>query len=346
MNHPFAHFSTYVVPGAYALGGIGVGILARGLLVPLLAKAAAKTPFRYDDDLIAAIRNPLLVWFILLGVHLALVRLPFEEETHELLRTGIEIAFLLTLTWAAARFGVLAVQTAAAGHARRGVSLVANVVRVVVLLLGLLVILEKLGISVTGIITAVGVGGLAVGLALQDTLSNFFAGLRILIGGKVRPGDFIRLESGLEGTVSDISWSQTTILQPPNNIVLVPNAKMAASVVVNFSLPEQAQNFVVPVVVARASDLDKVETVTMQVARQVLREMDEAVHDFEPRVRFDGFSESGINMNVVLRARHYDMRGPITHRFTKVLLSRFRAEGVELALPVREVTSKDGPQTR
>jgi small-conductance mechanosensitive channel len=343
VNRPFAHFATYVLPGAFALGGLAVGIAVRALVVPLLARIAKRTVWHYDDALVEAIKNPVVVWFAVLGLHVAAIKLPFEDDTHESLRIAAEVALILSLTWTVARFAVLTIQSATADGTRRGVSLVTNVARVVVAAIGLVVVLDTLGIKITGLLATLGVGGLAIGLALQDTLSNFFAGLRILVAGKIRPGDFIRLDNGLEGTVHDINWAQTTVLQPPNNLVLVPNSKLAASITVNFSLPDQAQNFTVPLVVSRENDLEKVETVTMQVARETLRVVEEAVADFEPRVRFDGFGDSGINVNVVLRARHYDMRGRIVHEFTKKLLARYRAEGIALATPLRAVITKDVP---
>ena len=259
-------------------------------------------------------------------------------------RIALEVLLVLVATWAAGRAALFVVR-GRPPHAGslRGVSLIANLVRAVVAAIGLVVVLDTLGIKITGLLATLGIGGLAIGLALQDTLSNFFAGLRILAAGKIRPGDFIRLDNGLEGTVHDITWGQTTVLQPPNNLVLVPNSRLAASVTVNFSLPEQAQNFTVPLSVSRESDLEKVEMVTMQVARETLRVVEEAVADFEPRVRFDGFGDSGINVNVVLRARHYDMRGRIVHEFTKRLLARYRAEGIALGAPLRALITRDGP---
>jgi small-conductance mechanosensitive channel len=346
MTHPFTELATYVVPGAFALGGLALGLAVRGLVMPLLARIAARTPWRYDDSLVEAVKNPAVIWFALLGLHLAGLRLPFDDETHEALRVAAEVALILSITWAAGHFAVLAVQTATHGGTHRGVSLIANLTRVVVAAIGLLVILDTLGIKITGLLATLGVGGLAVGLALQDTLSNFFAGIRILVGGKIRPGDFIRLENGLEGTVQDITWGQTTVLQPPNNLVLVPNGKLAASITTNFSLPDPAQNFIVPLSVARGSDLDKVEAVTLEVARETARVVEEAVAEFEPKLRFDGFGDSGINVNVVLRARHFDMRGRIVHEFTKRLLVRYRAEGIELATPLRTMITKEPPPSR
>ena len=96
--------------------------------------------------------------------------------------------------------------------------------------LGGLVLLNSLGVAITPLLTALGVGGLAVALALQDTLSNLFAGVHILTSRKVQPGDFIQLDNGMQGYVQDTNWRNTIIRQLPNNILVVPNATVASSI--------------------------------------------------------------------------------------------------------------------
>jgi small-conductance mechanosensitive channel len=107
-----------------------------------------------------------------------------------------------------------------------------------VYLIGSLIILQTLNISITPILTALGVGGLAVALALQDTLSNLFSGLQIIASKQVRPGDYVKLESGEEGYVTDITWRNTAIRALPNNMVIVPNSKLASTLVTNYYQPE------------------------------------------------------------------------------------------------------------
>jgi len=334
----FAKLATWVVPGAYALGGLALGIAVRSWVVPVLARIAARSPWKYDDALVVAIRNPLVVWFTLLGLHVAGELLPFEQATHATLHTVVAALVILSLTWAAARFAYLAVVAATRTPATpHGVSLIGNLARLAIGALGLLVLLDTAGIRITSIITAFGIGGLAVGLALQDTLANFFAGIRILVAQKIRPGDFVKLENGLEGTVHDITWGQTTILQGPGNLVIVPNSKLATAITTNYSLPEPAQNFTVSITVAVKNDLAKVEAVTMQVALEVLREIEAAAGDFNPLVRFDGFGETGVTLHVVLRSRSYESRGQIISEFVKRLHPRYAAEGIEIPVPIRTV---------
>ena len=217
----------------------------------------------------------------------------------------------------------------------------ANIVRAVVFAVGILVILQGLGISITPVLTALGVGGLAVGLALQDTLSNFFSGIRILASGKIRPGDFIRLEGGLEGTVQDITWGQTTLRQPSNNLIIVQNAKLAQAITTNISLPAAELSVSVPVNVAYGSDLERVERVTLEVARAVQAEVPGALRGYEPAVLFGALGPVSVQMSVVLRASAWDQQSALISEFIKRLLARYAAEGIEIP----HLTSGPAPQT-
>ena len=113
------------------------------------------------------------------------------------------------------------------------------------MILGGLILLNHFNVSITPILTALGVGGLAVALALQDTLSNLFGGFYVAVAGQVRLGDYIKLNTGEEGYVTDIGWRCTTLPGTANNMIIVPNAKLAQAIVTNYYLPEKrmAANF-------------------------------------------------------------------------------------------------------
>jgi small-conductance mechanosensitive channel len=104
-----------------------------------------------------------------------------------------------------------------------------NLTKIVVFAVGILTILETLGIPIIPLFTALGIGGLAVALGLQDTLSNLFAGIQVIAAKQIRPGDYVKLELGEEGYVTDITWRYTTIRSSPNNRIIVPNAKVSSA---------------------------------------------------------------------------------------------------------------------
>lgn len=337
MTSRFNELTTYLVPAATALSGYAIGLLVRDTVLRRLAGLARRTSRRWDDVLVHALRGPVVFWCTLGGLYAALEMLRFPASADHLLGQALLVAAILSVTWAASRFAVQALQHAASDGALPSVSLIASVAAAAIWILGALVVLERLGISVTPIVTALGVGGLAVALALQDTLANLIAGLRVLAAGKIRSGDYIRLESGQEGYVLDISWAQTTLREMPNSLVIVPNVKLATAITVNYHLPSPDQGVTVPVSVARGSDLARVERVAVEVARGVQQEVEGAVRDFEPLVRFQGYGESSVDFLVVLRAAQYDTRGMLIHELVQRIDARFRQEGIAIPYPVRNV---------
>jgi small-conductance mechanosensitive channel len=254
--------------------------------------------------------------------------------------------FALSLTFAAAALGssLLGHYGERADATLIGTSLSQNILRLVLLSMGGLLVLSNLGISITPLITALGVGSLAVALALQPTLSNLFAGVQISLAKPIRVGDFVELESGAKGYVEDIGWRYTRIRELPNNLVIVPNGRVAEMIVTNYALPEPEQAALVQLGVAYGSDLAKVERVTCEVAREVLREVEGGIPNFEPFIRYHTFGESSINFTVILRVKAFPDRFLITHEFIKRIKARYDSEGIEIPFPQR-VVHQAAPET-
>lgn len=216
-------------------------------------------------------------------------------------------------------------------------SMVVNVFRAAVLVIGVLAILSVFDVSIAPILTALGVGGLAVSLALQDTLGNLFAGLQILATKQIRPGDYVLLDSGHEGTVVDIAWRTTTLRNPTDNLVIVPNAVLGRSIVTNFHLPVESVATTVEFGLAYGSDLDKAEKATREVAEQVMAEAGLDARSRPPIVRFKGFGEAQVVCAVTMFAPAYSEQSPLRSAFVKALHKRFAAEGISFPLPARSL---------
>jgi small-conductance mechanosensitive channel len=223
-------------------------------------------------------------------------------------------------------------------------SLTRNIAWALMATLGLLVILNGLGLSITPMLTALGVGGLAVALALQEPLANFFAGLFITLAGQIRVGDYIRLDSGQEGHVVDFSWRSTRLRMLANNLVVVPNAKLAQAIVINHHLPSHDLAVLVEVGVDYSSDLRHVERVVMDVGREVMREVPGGVAVFDPFIRYHTFGDSSIGFTVILRAREFVDQYLVKHEFIKRLHARFALEGIVIPFPMRTLTRRTAPR--
>ncbi|NCP83805.1 MAG: mechanosensitive ion channel family protein, partial [Bacteroidetes bacterium] len=216
-------------------------------------------------------------------------------------------------------------------------SVTQNITRLVVFGIGILIILNSFGVSITPILATLGVGGLAVALALQDTLSNLFAGFHITVARQVRIGDYIKLESGEEGYVIDINWRTTKIRMLPNNVVLVPNDKLAKVIITNYYLPEKEMAVLINVGVHYNSDLKKVEKVTCEVAKEVMKEVLGGVPGFDPFIRYHTFGDFSINFTVILRAKEFVDQYLVKHEFVKRLHERYAKEGINIPYPIRAI---------
>lgn len=243
------------------------------------------------------------------------------------------------VTIAVAKVAGEAVHAAAVSHAGTSGSatIFVSITRVAVWTIGALILLDSLGVAVSPLLTALGVGGLAVALALQDTLSNLFAGIHILASRKVQPGDFIELDNGMQGYVVDTNWRNTILRQLPNNLLVVPNATVASSIVTNYHLPEHELSVTVPIYVSDECDLDEVEQVTIEVGREIMCSVDGGVPAHEPTVRFTGIGNNSVNFNVGLRAAEVTKQALVTHEFIKRLHRRFRQDGIGYQSP-NEIT--------
>jgi small-conductance mechanosensitive channel len=192
--------------------------------------------------------------------------------------------------------------------------------------LGALMLLRTFGIDITPILTALGVGGLAVALALQDTLSNLFAGFYISVAGQIRVGDFIQLESGQRGYVTDIGWRSTTLRERANNLVIIPNNKLAQSTVSNFHLPQRSIVLPIAVGVSFDADLEKVERVLLELARAA--EIPGLLKEPAPSVLLLGFAERALEFQLTCQIEEFEAQFRVQHELRKRIVERFREEGI------------------
>ncbi|WP_417499419.1 mechanosensitive ion channel family protein [Methylophaga sp.] len=225
-------------------------------------------------------------------------------------------------------------------------SIVQGITRAIILGLGLLIILGTMGIAITPIIASLGITSLAVALALQPTLTNFFSGVQLVIDKPIRVGDFIELDSGEQVFVEKIGWRTTWIRMLPNNFIIIPNSVLSQSKIINYYYPEKQLSVPVEVGVHYDSDLEHVERVTLEVARNILKTHKWGVPDYQTFVIFHTFDNSSINFTVMLRAKEYFNRFFIKSEFIKALHQRFKEENITIPYPIRAINyQQENPQS-
>ncbi|MEO5945440.1 MAG: mechanosensitive ion channel family protein [Chitinophagaceae bacterium] len=327
-------------------GAIIIGWLVKKLLFPLLYKLTKKTKWKSDDIIIKNIGQWVIFWFLLAAF--AYITPIFTETfsyigKHSLLIERIIASlYIFSISVAIARIaaGLLHNRTEKHHGVIPTISILGNITKAIIYVIGFIFILQTFKVAIAPLVTALGVGGIAVALALQPTLSNLFAGLQLISSGKFNSGDFVQLEGGQKGFIRDISWRHITIETSQNNVIIVPNSKMASSIIENFFLIDKKITFSILVGVGYESELDKVEKVSVQVGKDILQNQFGGVKEFEPYVRFYNFGASSIDLKIFLQVMEYADQFAITSAFIKLLHKRYQQEGINIPFPIRTIHMK------
>ncbi|MDQ0203059.1 mechanosensitive ion channel family protein [Pectinatus haikarae] len=289
-----------------------------------------------------AIKGLPVAWCSAVGLYWTINSVKFINATiTQLLSSLLYAVIIFSLTRVAARTvsGMITLHIKRAEENTQTTSLLSNIISFIIYSAGTIIVLQYLGISVTPLLTALGVGGMAVALGLQDTLSNIFSGLHIILSKQLQLYDFVKLGNGNVGQVVDITWRFTKIQSPANNIIIVPNKDIASSTITNYNMPKQEIVISLTVGVSYDSDLELVEKVSIEAARTVLTKIEGNV-DFEPSVRFFEFADSSINFNINMKSNIFLNQYVIKHEAIKELTRRYREENINIPFPVRTVITQ------
>ena len=317
-----------------------------------LGRVARRTPGTLDEELLNVVRGPVVLFITLSGLFLALLILTNLDSPRYSLITGFddqirrawlvvviaEVAYLLyhlldaSLTW----YIQSVAQTTETQLDDRLLPPLKRIMPLLVYSLGFLMALSVLNIPISPILAGLGIGGLAVALAVQPTLANFFAGTYVVTEGELNVGDYIELQGGPSGYVVEVGWRSTKIRSMYNNLVIIPNSQMANSIVTNYYSPEPSMNVLVYCGVSYDSDLEVVESVVKEAAEELVTESEHAI-DGEPWFGFDEFGDSNISFWVFVQAKDRLGSFYLTSDLVKVIHSRLTAEGIEINYPVRKL---------
>jgi small-conductance mechanosensitive channel len=318
-----------------------IGFLVYRFVLHGAARLGTHDASGMQGKFIEALRLPLAMWVLLVALLAALRDLNFNSVP-ALVRVLLSYALLglivVSFTMAAARVTILVLGAYSSKRGQPLTTLTVTLVRMVWAVPGMLLMMNLFGISLAPILTALGVGGLAVALGLRDTLSNLFAGFYVIVAGQFDQGDFVKLATGEEGYVADIRWRMTSLRTLSNHLVLIPNSKISEAIVTNFSKPNRLMPITLPVRVHSNADLETVERLLLESAAEVSAINPDLLTTPPPSVAFaSGFIESGLEISLNLTVTEYQKQYKVLDQLRRAILKRFRAEGVEFAMPVRRV---------
>ena len=201
-----------------------------------------------------------------------------------------------------------------------------DIMKLIFYILGFITVLNIWNVPIIHFITTFGIGTLAISLALQGTLSNFFAGLNIIVSKNLEIGDCVKLENGEEGIIKDISWLNTIIERPDGTYIIIPNLRLFNSILINYKNLKDLKVLSIPVKISFLNDIKKVEKITNEVLEEIYNNTSYVDKNFKPFFRFVEFSESYIRFNVYLKVSNYRSREILIDQFLKKLKERYDKE--------------------
>lgn len=306
---------------------------------------AKKTATQVDDVFVESLPRLIRTVLLFVALHVvvqALVRDPARADTAMrviraigIVAIGIvatRIALRMTDAWVEGRPQMRPVGP--------GIKLALKVAVIPVLLV---TVLQTFGIEIAAFLTVLGVGSLAVALALQDVLKNIFSGIQLVLDQPIRAGDFVSMDDGkVRGTVLEVGLRSTKLRTVDNNVVIVPNATLANAVVTNMDVVDRTHLHTVVVGAGYDSDSRRVQAVLEETAR-ALADGDERFTKDPPVVAFREFGDSALVFALTVRLRTFADRGTAGSELNHRILERFRAEGIEIAFPTRTVIVRQEP---
>jgi len=327
-------------PAVIFLLMVALGWLVRWLILKALRGWVRRSGSRGGAILLDVLAGPMLIWIAILAAHMAIQSSSLPAGFANAVAQSLFLLWMVSFTLMGMRLagnmvrnfgdqvpGALPVTTLSENLAQFGV-----------LILGIVVVLDHYDYSIKTILVSLGIGGLAVALALQDTLSNLFAGFYIAVARQIRLGDYIKLNTGEEGYVADIGWRSTTIRSLAGNMIIVPNGKLAQAIVTNYYLPEKRLSASFQVSVGYETDPDTVEKILLEIAQGGIADIPGMLADPAPGVAFDpGFAESSLAFTVSFTVAEFATQFAVRNELKKRIFRRFRQDRIDIPFPTRAV---------
>lgn len=320
---------------------LSIAILAK-VSLSIAANIIKKTKNAFDDKIYKNIKGPILLAAVSFGAFLGISVISSLKAYSTSINRIFSVGLLLLISFSVIRvlrtlteiyFGAIKEGTRKSKLDRTMAPFIEKLISIVIYIIAFLMLLRMFNIEITPILASLGIASLAVALALQDTLSSFFASIYVVTERPINAGDYIQLETGEEGYVENISWRNSTIRTLAGNRIVVPNSILAKMRITNYYYPTKDMAVVLQCGVAYGSDLEKVERVTIETARKTLKTVQGGYKDFEPFIRYHTFGDSNIQFSIILRVYEYVDKYLVTHEFIKNLVEAYRKNKIEISFP-------------
>jgi small-conductance mechanosensitive channel len=333
VNHLLAMAgSSWVIAAGVLAGWIIVLLGVKRVFLSVFRRITQRPHLQHLIPLIDAVAPALTLAIIVAGIEVAAQIAPLPQVWRAdvaIILTGGVVTALVVF---ADRISRLWLQRASTRYPlfTEGYGLVTGAIRGIIIALGLLMFLESVGISIGPLLASLGIGSLAIALALQETVKNIFSGFFLIADKPLDVGDYVKLQSGQEGQLFKLGWRSSKFRMLTREVVVVPNSQLIDSIVTNYCAPDGDVAISIDLAVLNSNDPVHVERVAREVAREAMSWVTPDGSSCDPEVLFQGMSGNLVNLTVLIHARSSDLIAAVRSEFIKRLLARFAHEEIKL----------------
>lgn len=326
-----------------------LGKISEFIISMISRKLLSKTKTTLDDKIIEVIKQHITLLSVIVGFHIAIAELRKgftpDQTIYIQIITYIGYILIIVLVLYIARIVSKIIEAVfkwymdevsikTQSNITATIAPLTNkIISIVIFLTGVMIILDYFGVSIGSLLVSLGVGSLAIALAAQDTLANMIAGFVIMLDRPYRVGDRIQIPSGEIGDVAEIGLRSTRVLNFDNNYVVIPNAEMIKSRIVNYSYPKEEIRAFVDVGVEYGTDIDKAKQVLLNLAF----EHPDVMKDPVPEVFFLEFAQSAIILRLNMRTDDFKKKWAIETSMREQIYKSFTKEKINIPLPQKVV---------
>lgn len=314
------------------------------ILEKIILRLTMKTKTDLDDLIVKSSSKPITFLAIMFGLRISLDQIAFSEILQRNINLIIDSLIIFAFAYLAYKIINLSFTRVMHRVAKRAktkpneglIQLTKSALQVVMVLGALIYLLSILGFEIGPFLTGLGIGGIAIAFALQESLGNVFGGISIILDKSVNVGDLVTLEDKTSGKISKIGIRSTKIQTFDNETVIVPNSKLANSNINNIAQPNPIVRVVVPFGVAYGSDVEKVKKIVIKEIKSVSN----FIENPEPSIRFMEMGESSLNFKAFFFVDSFDNRLSALDEANTKIYKALNKAGVEIPFPQLDVHLK------
>ncbi|AUC61619.1 small conductance mechanosenstive ion channel [Cyanobacterium sp. HL-69] len=315
---------------------IAIGLIVENRLKSIVQNIETRPNLGQYSFVLKSFNGIIFIWSVAGAIALILPMIDLPRSINTLVETVLIVVVLGAATILASRLAVSIIQAYSLKNESTVSlsSLFEYLTKVIIYSTGFLIIIQSIGVEITALITAFGVGSLSIGLAFQNTLSNLISGVNIILARKIRVGDYIRIRQGEEGYVVDVELRYTVVKDIYQNITVIPNSQVVNGSFKNYTLEDSSMLLPIEIGISYDSDLEKVEKITLETAKYVMENVKGGKKEYEPFMRYEKFDPFAIKFVVYLKINEYFDKLIITHEFIKNLYKNYQQEDIKIAYPI------------